>query len=84
MLLQDADLEKLEYSVGTLREIGTEMSTELTSQEQLLTEYDEDISRTHSMMKRATRKINELIDKSSSTLPTTLQFLHITVHLSTL
>lgn len=64
---QDADLEKLEYSVGTLREIGTEMSTELTSQEQLLTEYDEDISRTHSMMKRATRKINELIDKSSNT-----------------
>ncbi|KAG2497799.1 hypothetical protein HYH03_004070 [Edaphochlamys debaryana] len=63
---QDNDLEDIEAAVIRIGRQGREIGNELAEQERMLEELDQDVDTTHSRLKAAQKKMQELIRKSGS------------------
>ncbi|KAG2443171.1 hypothetical protein HYH02_009580 [Chlamydomonas schloesseri] len=66
MKRQDQDLEDIEQAVIRIGRQGREIGNELAEQERMLDELDQDVDTTHSRLKAAQKKMQELIRKSGS------------------
>jgi len=61
---QDQHLDVLNRTVGTLREMGSQMDRTIKEHEVIIEDLDKEATRTDSRLKGAIKKVNELIDST--------------------
>lgn len=62
---QDQDLEQLGASVRTVREVATVINEELKNQNDLLSDVEEEMGKTHALIRMAQRHIDTIIKRSN-------------------
>jgi len=62
---QDTSLVRLQSTVGTLKEMGKTIGSQLEEHEQIITEIDVEVDKASSGLKGVIKKVNQLIDKTS-------------------